>query len=79
VIGYVCATGRATGPQLHYEIQRNNAQINPVSVKQPPNSQLARAVLVRFRAEIERIDRMRAELAEGTRVASRVADTSAAN
>jgi murein DD-endopeptidase MepM/ murein hydrolase activator NlpD len=79
VIGYVGATGRATGPHLHYEILRNGAQINPLSVKQPPNTQLAGADLERFRAEVERIDRLRAELAHGTQLASRAAGSPAAN
>ena len=79
VIGYVGTTGRSTGPHLHYEILRNSAQINPLSVKQPPNTQLAGADLERFQAEVDRIDRLRADLANGTQLASRAGATSAAN
>lgn len=32
VIGYVGATGGATGPHLHYEVHRNGKQINPIKV-----------------------------------------------
>ncbi len=33
LIGYVGATGAATGPHLHYEVLYKNAQINPMSLK----------------------------------------------
>ena len=33
VIGYVGATGLATGPHLHYEVLKDGDQINPMSLK----------------------------------------------
>jgi len=48
IIGYVGATGLATGPHLHYEILQAGAQINPLSVKTIEQVQLAGADLRRF-------------------------------
>lgn len=49
VIGYVGATGLATGPNLHYEVLRNGEQVNPVEVDLPPRRVLAGDELTRFR------------------------------
>lgn len=35
IIGYVGATGLATGPHLHYEFRVNNVQTNPLAVRMP--------------------------------------------
>jgi murein DD-endopeptidase MepM/ murein hydrolase activator NlpD len=79
VIGYIGTTGRSTGPHLHYEVLRDDAQINPMSVKQAPNTQLAGADLKRFQQEVARIDLLRTRLAHDTMVASRLEERPAAN
>ncbi|HET6519539.1 MAG TPA: peptidoglycan DD-metalloendopeptidase family protein, partial [Geminicoccaceae bacterium] len=74
VIGYLGSTGLSTGPHLHYEVHRSGEQINPLSIKQTVAQVLAGGELARFREHVAAIDARRAELARGTRVASRLAD-----
>jgi murein DD-endopeptidase MepM/ murein hydrolase activator NlpD len=57
VIGYVGASGRVTGPHLHYEVIRDGRQVNPVSVKFPTGEKLAGAELARFQAVRAELDR----------------------
>jgi murein DD-endopeptidase MepM/ murein hydrolase activator NlpD len=71
VIGYVGTTGRSTGPHLHYEVLRNDRQVNPLEIRQPPTTQLAGADLARFNEEVARIDRLRDELGGNTQLASK--------
>ncbi len=40
VIGTIGATGRVTGPHLHYEVLLNNRQVNPLTIKMPSDKVL---------------------------------------
>lgn len=52
VIGYVGATGRATGAHLHYEIVKNGQQVNPLSVTVPTGRNLDGKELSRFKGTV---------------------------
>ena len=55
VVGYVGATGLATGPNLHYEVLRGDRQVDPLKVKFPPRRLLEGMDLALFEREKKRI------------------------
>ena len=71
IIGYVGATGEATGPHLHYELIQRGNQVNPLGVKFAGGRVLNGAELKAFAAARAQVERTLAGNAPTTKVGVR--------
>ncbi len=53
IVGYVGTTGAVTGPHVHYELRRNGAALDPLSIKLPPGDPVPTSDWGRWALEAE--------------------------
>jgi len=71
IVGYLGASGLATGPHLHYEVIVNGRFVDPLRVRIAKTRQFEGRLLVDFKKERDRIDALMAKAPNSSQIAGK--------
>nr|WP_246664833.1 M23 family metallopeptidase [Rhodoblastus acidophilus] len=71
IVGYLGASGLATGPHLHYEVIVNGHFVDPLRVRLAKTRQFEGKLLAEFKKERDRIDALMAKAPNNSQVAGK--------